>query len=266
MALWIFKNHFSYKSVQILKKKHKRNDRFHVTDHSALTSRSILYSKLSLVHVICIGHPIATIPSNPCIPTPCGPNSNCHVVNELSVCSCLPNYIGRAPNCRPECMTNSECARNLACVNERCIDPCIGTCGAYATCIVYNHQAVCRCPDEFTGDPFSTCSPIPSKCLLFDWWEYASMASQMFTKACILFWVLFSDQLKKKIQLFICLLANCKYLRTKCLLFPKSSDPQSTQQCLIRINSQYSSLSRARNYRTMQSVTMRCKCCMQSTQ
>lgn len=120
--------------------------------------------KNSLVFAIRIGHPIATIPSNPCIPTPCGPNSNCHVVNELSVCSCLPNYIGRAPNCRPECMTNSECARNLACVNERCIDPCIGTCGAYATCIVYNHQAVCRCPDEFTGDPFSACSPIPSKC------------------------------------------------------------------------------------------------------
>lgn len=110
-----------------------------------------------------IGHPIATIPSNPCVPTPCGPNSNCHTVNEVAVCSCLPNYIGRAPNCRPECMTNSECTRNLACVNERCIDPCIGTCGAYATCSVFNHQAVCRCQDQFTGDPFSACSPIPSK-------------------------------------------------------------------------------------------------------
>lgn len=110
-----------------------------------------------------VGYPLAPIPVDTCIPTPCGPNSNCRMHGEIPVCSCLPNYIGRAPNCRPECTTNSECLRTLACVNERCVDPCRGTCGSYATCTVNNHQAICRCPDQFTGDPFSACSPIPSK-------------------------------------------------------------------------------------------------------
>lgn len=108
-----------------------------------------------------IGIPIE--PTNPCIPTPCGPNSQCRISGETAVCSCLPNYIGRAPNCRPECTTNSECPRNLACLNERCRDPCPGTCGSYATCTVNNHQSICRCLDQYTGDPFLACSPIPSK-------------------------------------------------------------------------------------------------------
>lgn len=110
-----------------------------------------------------LGYPIAVIPSDPCVPTPCGPNSKCLQHDETAVCSCLPNYIGRAPNCRPECTTNSECARNLACINERCVNPCIGTCGSSATCNVYNHQASCTCLAGYTGDPFSSCSPIPSK-------------------------------------------------------------------------------------------------------
>lgn len=111
-----------------------------------------------------LGHPIVPItPIAGCVPTPCGPNSQCREVGDTPVCSCLPNYIGRAPNCRPECVTNSECSRNLACLNERCVDPCIGVCSSQATCNVYNHQPICRCPDGFTGDPFVACAPIPSK-------------------------------------------------------------------------------------------------------
>lgn len=110
-----------------------------------------------------LGHPIAS-PIAPvgCTPTPCGPNSQCREINEIAVCSCLPNYIGRSPNCRPECVTNSECSRNLACLNERCVDPCIGVCSSQATCTVYNHQPNCRCPDGYTGDPFVACAPNPS--------------------------------------------------------------------------------------------------------
>ena len=111
-----------------------------------------------------LGRPSITyLPADPCQPTPCGPNSQCRVAGETAVCSCLVNYIGRAPNCRPECTTNSECPRNLACINEKCRDPCPGTCGSYATCTVSNHQPICRCLEQFTGDPFSTCSPIQSK-------------------------------------------------------------------------------------------------------
>lgn len=50
-----------------------------------------------------------------------------------------------------------------ACINEKCKDPCPGSCGTFSTCTVQNHQPNCRCYDGYTGDPFSTCIPIPSK-------------------------------------------------------------------------------------------------------
>lgn len=97
---------------------------------------------------------------NPCTPSPCGPNSQCRVVGETPVCSCLPNYVGRSPNCRPECTINSECPANQACINERCGDPCPGACGLYAQCTVTNHRPICTCPLGYTGDPFSNCIEI----------------------------------------------------------------------------------------------------------
>lgn len=112
--------------------------------------------------------PIVRDPVNPCVPSPCGPNSQCRVSpsNDQAVCSCLPNYIGRAPNCRPECTSNSECRGNMACINQRCQDPCQGSCGSYTTCIVNNHRPICRCLQGYTGDPFSECSP-QSKIFLY---------------------------------------------------------------------------------------------------
>lgn len=102
-------------------------------------------------------------PTNPCIPSPCGPNSQCRVVGNTPACSCLPNYIGRAPNCRPECTINAECPGNRACQSERCVDPCPGSCGVNTECSVINHSPVCTCQIGFTGDPFSGCASIPSK-------------------------------------------------------------------------------------------------------
>lgn len=102
-------------------------------------------------------------PINPCVPSPCGPNSQCRDTGHTGVCSCIPNYIGRPPNCRPECTSNSECPSHLACINERCKDPCPGSCGHYTSCSVTGHQPICRCQDQYTGDPFTGCHPIPSK-------------------------------------------------------------------------------------------------------
>lgn len=95
---------------------------------------------------------------NPCLPNPCGPYSQCKEINEVPVCSCLGNYVGRPPNCRPECMIDVECPGNLACISERCSDPCPGSCGIYATCTVVKHVPICTCDQGFTGDPFSGCS------------------------------------------------------------------------------------------------------------
>lgn len=102
---------------------------------------------------------------NPCNPSPCGPQSLCRVVNSQAVCSCVPGFLGTPPNCRPECISSSECQLNRACVNQKCINPCVGTCGIKAECQVVNHNPICSCPSKFTGDPFALCTPI-SKSLM----------------------------------------------------------------------------------------------------
>lgn len=99
--------------------------------------------------------PIA--PKDPCLPSPCGMYAECRNIGGTPSCSCLPTYKGSPPNCRPECRVNSECPMNLACSNERCRDPCLGSCSITSLCTVYNHVPVCTCPDGYTGDPFSNC-------------------------------------------------------------------------------------------------------------
>lgn len=99
----------------------------------------------------------ATRVQNPCNPSPCGPNSQCRNINEQAVCSCVIGYIGSPPTCRPECVTSSECSLVKACINQKCVDPCIGTCGIRARCEVINHNPICSCPEQHTGDPFTRC-------------------------------------------------------------------------------------------------------------
>lgn len=97
-------------------------------------------------------------PKDPCKPSPCGPYSICRNVHGHAVCSCVQNYIGAPPNCRPECIVSSECAPNKACINQKCKDPCPGTCGINARCQVVNHNPVCSCEIGYTGDPFISCT------------------------------------------------------------------------------------------------------------
>lgn len=101
--------------------------------------------------------------TNPCEPNPCGPNSSCRVINDLPACTCLKDYIGRAPNCRPECTINSECSSNMSCQKNRCVNPCRGSCGPFTLCRVVSHNPVCTCQQNYIGDPFSGCSLAPSK-------------------------------------------------------------------------------------------------------
>ena len=100
------------------------------------------------------------VKKNPCNPSPCGPNSQCREINGQAVCSCVPGFIGSPPTCRPECVTSTECSLNQACVNQKCIDPCPGTCGLNAKCQVVNHNPICSCPPKYSGDPFIRCLPI----------------------------------------------------------------------------------------------------------
>lgn len=97
--------------------------------------------------------------SDPCYPSPCGLNTVCRRNNNNAHCECLPGYFGSpyGSGCRPECTINSDCARNLACANTKCVDPCPGTCGHNAQCHVVNHNAICSCRDNYVGDPFLEC-------------------------------------------------------------------------------------------------------------
>lgn len=97
---------------------------------------------------------------NPCVPSPCGPNSICQVKQNRAVCSCQINYIGSPPYCRPECVINQECSQNKACVREKCIDPCVGICGQNAKCNVVNHTPFCSCNKGYEGDAFVGCTKV----------------------------------------------------------------------------------------------------------
>lgn len=100
------------------------------------------------------------MPVNPCQPSPCGPNAECQVRGDSPACSCVQNYIGVPPNCRPECTINPECPPHLSCMQQKCRDPCVGLCGSNAQCSVVNHHAACACAEGYTGNPFSVCEPI----------------------------------------------------------------------------------------------------------
>lgn len=101
--------------------------------------------------------------NRPCDPSPCGANSRCRVVDNTSVCTCLPTFLGNPPFCRPECSVSAECSFNLACIKNKCDDPCPGLCGSNTRCETINHNAICSCRLGFTGDPFVACFEMPRK-------------------------------------------------------------------------------------------------------
>lgn len=122
-----------------------------------------VYTPTSTIWHVWLGYVVEETPKesgNPCVPSPCGPNSKCVDVRGSPACSCLPEYLGRPPNCRPECMTSPDCPANLACVNQRCANPCIGACGIHSQCTVIKHNPNCQCEPGYTGDPFSGCTII----------------------------------------------------------------------------------------------------------
>lgn len=102
--------------------------------------------------------PVTRQPENPCHPSPCGPNSQCKVAsNNQPVCTCIENYIGSPPNCKPECVVNSECRSIDACINNRCKSPCKSDlCGNNAECEVRNHSPVCKCRDGYEGKAYNS--------------------------------------------------------------------------------------------------------------
>lgn len=94
-----------------------------------------------------------------CTPSTCGENALCTLVASRPVCSCPRGYYGDPIYLckRAECLDTSDCPGHLSCINEKCSDPCQGTCGTSANCETRNHVPVCSCPPGYTGNPFTSC-------------------------------------------------------------------------------------------------------------
>lgn len=134
--------------------------------HKVITSRIFTNDCLQKCETIFMSYfdfiisvPIPTdAPRNPCNPSPCGANAVCKERNGAGSCSCLPEYFGDPyTGCRPECVTNSDCDKARACLNNKCKDPCPGTCGINAVCRVINHAPSCSCLPGYSGNPLSSC-------------------------------------------------------------------------------------------------------------
>lgn len=142
------------------------------------------WSSSILIPLFCLAPtPPPRAKEDPCYPSPCGPNARCRAENGYAICECLPEYHGNPyENCRPECLSNSDCPMNRACIRNKCEDPCPGTCGINAICTVTNHVPVCSCPDRYNGDAFRLCTPIIGK--LFDSLEESATFRNSRTASC----------------------------------------------------------------------------------
>jgi len=93
-------------------------------------------------------------PTDPCSKSPCGPNAQCN----NGICICLSEYFGDPyVGCRPECVLSTDCSTDKACIRNRCVDPCPGTCGQNSLCNVINHTPMCSCPPGTDGNAFISC-------------------------------------------------------------------------------------------------------------
>lgn len=94
----------------------------------------------------------------PCTPSPCGSNAICKERNSVGSCMCSPGYFGNPyEGCRPECTVNTDCPSNKVCQQNKCQDPCPGTCAVNADCQTVNHVPLCTCNPGYTGNPFQNC-------------------------------------------------------------------------------------------------------------
>lgn len=103
--------------------------------------------------------------SDPCKanPSPCPAGIKCFSYNKVAICdNCASPDSFNNPECRPQCTTDSECPASMACINRRCEDPCLNTCGINSECRVIYHKPNCRCMSNMIGNPYESCT-IPSE-------------------------------------------------------------------------------------------------------
>lgn len=110
-----------------------------------------------LLTAIIIGSDNTT--AQPCSPNPCDSNASCDTYgDQFAICNvCVGTNAANNAACRPECILSSDCAFNKACLKNKCVDPCPGSCGVNAQCTVYQHDPICECVSGFEGNPYEYC-------------------------------------------------------------------------------------------------------------
>lgn len=106
---------------------------------------------------------------NPCTELePCQRPAMCQTVSTLPVrtmiCECPPGYISSGSGtCKAtppvktigECIDDSECPTDRACINAICRDPC--DCGPNSECRIKDHKPICSCLPGYDGNPNLEC-------------------------------------------------------------------------------------------------------------
>ena len=105
----------------------------------------------------CVNHKC----QNLCDAQRCGTNAECTAIGHQATCKCLTKHKGNPYyHCMQfECVSNSECATDLVCQNEKCINPCAirYACGENAVCQISSNGVLCKCPAGWGGHPYSKC-------------------------------------------------------------------------------------------------------------
>lgn len=112
---------------------------------------------------------------NPCANSPCASNAVCHVRNHNVACRCPEStpignplvYCERQPVAaiEPECRTDADCPSRLACINEKCAEPCheLRPCSQTAKCSVQDsvpvRTMICTCAEGWVPNNEGECKP-----------------------------------------------------------------------------------------------------------
>lgn len=105
--------------------------------------------------------------TDPCVTygVTCETNKKCEVRNHKPMCVCKGFVVSNTGEltCKPDridCNRDNECASNLACINNKCQNPCAARkspCSEDKACEVLDHKPVCICLQD--------CNPTYSICL-----------------------------------------------------------------------------------------------------
>ncbi len=109
---------------------------------------------------------------NPCLySSQCAPNAICFVLSHRAQCRCPQGYTGNPneycelprPEAQPECLKDADCYSGLACIDQRCQNPCLSLnpCHSSANCKVVDSlplkTMICQCPPGTIGDGYTPC-------------------------------------------------------------------------------------------------------------